>query len=126
LINECIIDFYHLLKSYKEIGVEFGNPSIHKYLISIAINFTDSFTEIKISNPYVILVKTVAYYLQSNCVIMTKNKIYDFLIITYNFLNSSIEKIKGNQSISKLQDIDISLFDICNDILNQYDFYEIQ
>ena len=39
-------------------------------------------------------------------------------------MNSSIEKIKGNQSISKLQDIDISLFDICNDILNQYDFYE--
>src|SRR4051794_13970906 len=125
MINDCIIDFDALLKNYKDVGIyEFDNPSVHKYLISIAINFKDSFTEIKTSNPYVIVLKTVAYYLQSNDIIMTKNKIYDFLIISYKFLNYSNEKIKDNQSISKSQVIDDSLFDICNDILNQYDLYE--
>jgi hypothetical protein len=125
MINNRIIGFDHLLKNYKEIGIyEFDNPSVYKYLISIAINFTNSFTEIKTSNPYVIVLKTVAYYLQSNHVIMTKNKIHDFLIITYKFLNSSIEKIKDNQLLSKSQVIDNTLFDICNDILNQYDVYE--
>ena len=100
MINDCIIDFDNLLKNYKEIGIyEFDNPSTHKYLISLAINFTERFTEIKSSNPYVIVLKIVAYYLQSNRIIMTKNKIYDFLIINYKFLNSSIEKIKDNQLI---------------------------
>jgi len=125
MINDCIIDFDALLKNYKDVGIyEFDIPSVHKYLISIAINFKDSFTEIKTSNPYVIVLKTIAYYLQSNHIIMTKNKIYDFLIITYKFLNYSNEKIKDNQSNSKSQVIDDSLFDICNDILNQYDLYE--
>jgi len=125
MINDCIIDFDALLKNYKDVGIyEFDIPSVHKYLISIAINFKDSFTEIKTSNPYVIVLKTIAYYLQSNHIIMTKNKIYDFLIITYKFLNYSNEKIKDNQSNSKSQVIDDSLFDICNDILNQYGLYE--
>src|SRR6476661_3439413 len=124
MINDYIIDFDVLLKNYKDVGIyEFDNPSVHKYLISIAINFKDSFTEIKTTNPYVIVLKTIAYYLQSNHITMTKNKIYDFLIISYKFLNYSNEKIKDNQSISKSQVIDDSLFDICNDILNQYDIY---
>lgn len=124
MINDYIIDFDVLLKNYKDVGIyEFDNPSVHKYLISITINFKDSFTEIKTTNPYVIVLKTIAYYLQSNHITMTKNKIYDFLIISYKFLNYSNEKIKDNQSISKSQVIDDSLFDICNDILNQYDIY---
>jgi hypothetical protein len=125
MINDCIIDFDNLLKKYKEIDIyKFGNASTHKYLISLAINFTDSFSEIKTSNPNVIVSKTIAFFLQSNKVIMTKNKIYDFLIITFKFLNLYIEKTRNNQSVSKSQVIDNTLFDICNDILNQYDFLD--
>jgi hypothetical protein len=124
--NDCIVDFDNLLKkSYHELGIyTFDNSLNHAYLVTIANNFSSYFVDFKTSNPYIIVLKTIAYHFQSNRILMTADKIYDFFITTYNFLSSFIGKIEDNRSNSKSSMADNIIFEICNDILSNYALYE--
>jgi hypothetical protein len=124
--NDCIVDFDNLLKkSYHELGIyTLDNSLNHAYLIRIANNFSSYFVDFKISNPYIIVLKTIAYHFQSNRILMTTNKIYDFFITTYNFLSSFIGKMEDNRSNSKSSMADNIIFEICNDILSNYALYD--
>ncbi len=124
--NDRIADYDNLLKkSYHELGIyTLDNPLNHAYLVTIANNFSSYFVDFKISNPYIIVLKTIAYHFQSNRILMTTNKIYDFFITTYNFLSSFIGKIEDNRSNSKSSMAVNIIFGICNDILSNYALYE--
>ena len=125
-MSDCIVDFDNLLKkSYHELGIyTLDNSLNHAYLITIANNFSSYFVDFKISNPYIIVLKTIAYHFQSNHILMTTNKIYDFFITTYNFLSSFIGKMDDNGLNSKSSIADSIIFEICNDILSNYALYE--
>jgi hypothetical protein len=125
-MSDCIVDFDNLLKkSYHELGIyTLDNSLNHAYLITIANNFSSYFVDFKISNPYIIVLKTIAYHFQSNRILMTTNKIYDFFITTYNFLSSFIGKMDDKGLNSKSSIADSIIFEICNDILSNYALYE--
>jgi hypothetical protein len=124
--NDCVVDFDNLLKkSYHELGIyTLDNSLNHAHLVTIANNFSSYFVDFKNTNPYIIVLKTIAYHFQSNHILMTTNKIYDFFITTYKFLSSFIGKIEDNRSSSKLCMTDNIIFEICNDILSNYALYE--
>jgi hypothetical protein len=126
MTDDCIVDFDNLLKKgYNELGIYSTDNSLnHKNMITLANNFSTYFTDVSISSPYIIVLKTIAYYLQSNHSVMTKNKIYDFFITSYKFVNNYLGKINDNQSNSKSNMADNIIFEICNDILSNYDFYD--
>ena len=128
MLNSCIIDFYNLFtKSYGKLKVyKMNDQSTNKTILSIANNFAEYFPEIKIIEPSIILSKTVAYYLQVNHIIMTKDKLYDFITITYNLFYTSIKKIdiENFEITSKSTIEDNNLFDICSDILYSYDSFD--
>jgi hypothetical protein len=127
--DDCIVDYDNLLKkSYSEMGGIYGIDSSlhHNDLIKIANNFSSYFIDIKVSNPFIVVLKTIAYSLQSNYVVMAKNEIYDFFATSYKFLATQFDKTKGGhespQSNSMM--VDNVIFEICNDVLNNYDTYE--
>ncbi len=124
--NDGIVDFDNLLKkSYKELGIhDIENSLHHEHLITIANKFSLYFKDIKTSNPYIIALKTIAYHFQSNHILMTKNKIYDFFVISYKYLISSLGKTDRNQLDSKSSMFDNIIFEICDDVLNNYNIYE--
>lgn len=124
--NSCIIDFEDLLKkSYGKLKVhDINNLSTTNFIIAITNNFAEYFPEIKILKSPVILSKTVAYYLQEKCIVMTKDTIYDFIIITYNFFYSLITTIENFKLSSRSAIGDNNLFDICNDVLYSYDSFD--
>ena len=87
--DDCIVDYDNLLKkSYSEMGRIYGidSSSHHDDLIKIANNFSSYFIDTKVSSPFIVVLKTMAYSLQSNYVVMAKNEIYDFFITSYKFL----------------------------------------
>jgi hypothetical protein len=124
--NDGIVDFDNLLKkSYKELGIhDIENSLHHENLITIANKFPLYFKDIKTSNPYIIALKTIAYHFQSNHILMTKNKIYDFFVLSYKYLISSLGKTDRNQLDSKSSMFDNIIFEICDDVLNNYNIYE--
>lgn len=124
--NDCIVDYDDLLKkSYNELGIyNIDNTLNHKHMIAIANNFSTYFTDIKMSNPYVVVLKTIAYYFQTTNIIMTKNTIYDYFITSYKFLTSCLSKTADNQLNSKSNLADNIIFEICNDVVCNYDFYD--
>jgi hypothetical protein len=123
MFNGCIIDFYNLFtKSYGKLKVyKMDDQLTDKVILSIANNFAEYFPEIKILEPSIILSKTVAFYFHDNYIIMTTDKLIDFITITYNLFYSSIKKIENFEINSKSTIKDNNLFDICNDILYSYD-----
>lgn len=123
--NDCIVDFNNLLKkSYDELGIHSIDDSLyHKHLIAIANNFSLYFKGIKISNPYIIALKTIAYHFQSNHILLTKNKIYDFFVTSYKYLTSFIEKTENDRLNTKSSISDNIIFEICDDLLNNYNVY---
>ncbi len=126
--NECVADFDILIrKSYNELGI-YGIDSSLNYadIIAIANNFSTHFKEVTLSSPYVIVLKTIAYLLQSKRVVLDKNKLYDFFITSFKFLIESHGKKKENKVSIRSELIDSIFFEICNDLLGSYDcFIEI-
>jgi hypothetical protein len=124
--NNCIVNFDNLLKkSYKELGIHnIDNSLHHEHLITIANKFSFYFKDVKTSNPYIIVLKTIAYHFQSNHILMTKNKIYDFFVTSYKYLISSLGKTDSNQLESKSSRFDNIIFEICDDVLNNYNIYD--
>jgi hypothetical protein len=127
--DDCIVDYDNLLKkSYSEMGgiYNIDNSLTHDDLIKIANNFTSYFIDVKVSSPFVVVLKTIAYYLQSCCVVLAKNEVYDFFITSYRFLATHVVETKRNQEGPKSNSIivDNVIFEICNDMLNNYDEYD--
>jgi hypothetical protein len=127
--DDCIVDYDNLLKkSYSEMGgiYNIDNSLHHDDLIKIANNFTSYFIDIKVSSPFIVVLKTIAYHLQSCFIVMAKNEIYDFFITSYKFLATHLDKTKSNQEGPKSNSmiVDNVIFEICNDMLNNYDKYD--
>ncbi len=103
-----------------------GNSLHHDDLVKIANNFSSYFVDVRVSSPFVVVLKTIAYSLQSSCTVMAKNEVYDFFITSYKFLATHVDKTKSNQESPKSNSmmVDNVIFEICNDVLNNYDKYE--
>lgn len=124
--NECVAGIDDLLrKSYNELGIHSIDSSLHYAdIITLANSFSTHFKDVTLSSPCVIVLKTIAYSLQSNGVVLNKNKLYDFFIATYKFLITNTGEIKGNPASTRSGIIDNSFFEICNDLLISYDLYD--
>ena len=124
--NECVAGFDDLLrKSYNELGIHSIDGSLHYAdVITLANSFSTYFKDVTLSSPCVIVLKTIAYSLQSNGVVLNKNKLYDFFIASYKFLITNTGEIKGNPLSTGSGIIDNSFFEICNDLLISYDLYD--
>jgi hypothetical protein len=124
--DECVAGFDDLLrKSYNELGIHSIDSSLnYADMITLANSFSTYFKDVTLSSPCVILLKTIAYSLQSNGVVLNKNKLYDFFIASYKFLITNTGKIKGNPAGIGSGIIDNSFFEICNDLLISYDLYD--
>src|SRR3982750_1630892 len=128
--DDYIVDYDNLLrKSYGEMGGFYSIDSSlhHGDLIKIANNFSSYFIDIRVSSPFVVVLKTIAYCLQSCYVVLTKNEIYDFFITSHKFLATHVDdKTKSNQEGPKPNSmmVDNVIFEICNDVLNNYDKYD--
>ncbi len=123
--NECVAGFDDLLrKSYNELGIHSVDSSLnYADMITLANSFSTCFKDVTLSSPCVIVLKTIAYSLQSNGVVLNKNKLYDFFIASYKFLITNSDEIKGNSASTRSGIIDNSFFEICNDLLISYDLY---
>jgi hypothetical protein len=127
--DDCIVDYGSMLKkSYSEMGGIYNtdNSLHHDDLVKIANNFSSYFVDVKVSSPFVVVLKTIAYSLQSSYTVMAKNEVYDFFITSYKFLATHVDKTKSNQESPKSNSmmVDNVIFEICNDMLNNYDKYE--
>ncbi|HEY6534387.1 MAG TPA: hypothetical protein VIY08_01040 [Candidatus Nitrosocosmicus sp.] len=125
-MSECVVDFNAMLnKCYTFCNLYNIDNSVNfDYLDKIAKNFTHHFKDVKILNPYVTTLKTIAYHFQSNPVLLTHSKIYDFFVTSYKFLSFMLQKTGDNYKYSELDLNDPVIFDICNDILNNYVNYD--
>ncbi len=124
--NECVAGIDDLLrKSYNELGIHSVDSSLnYADVITLANSFSTHFKDVTLSSPCVIVLKTIAYSLQSNGVVLSKNKLYDFFTASYKFLITNTGEIKGNPASIRSGIIDNSFFEICNDLLISYDFYD--
>ncbi|MDQ4074024.1 MAG: hypothetical protein M3162_06935 [Thermoproteota archaeon] len=117
-----------LKKSYKELDLQdHVDPLDHKALIEIVSNFSTHFPDVKTTNPFITVLKAIASFLQIHNFAMEKNKLYDFLVNSYNFLSVNIGKSERDIQVnSKLSLVDNIVFEICNDILLTYDSYDVK
>ncbi len=117
-----------LKKSYKELTIQENiDPLDHKELIEIVSNFSAYFPDVKTTNTFIIVLKTIASFLQINNFAMEKSKLYDFFINSYNFLSVNIDKSERDIQInSKLSLVDNIVFEICHDILLTYDSHDVK
>ncbi|MBA3284062.1 MAG: hypothetical protein H0U27_03240 [Nitrosopumilus sp.] len=124
--NECVAGFDDLLrKSYNELGIHSVDSSLnYADMVTLANSFSTYFKDVTLSSPCVIVLKTIAYSLQSNGVVLSKDKLYDFFIESYKFLITNTGEIKGNPASIRSGIIDNSFFEICNDLLISYDLYD--
>ncbi len=123
---ECVVDFNAMLnKCYTFCSLyDIDNSVNFDYLDKIAKNFSNHFKDVKTLDPYVTTLKTIAYRFQSNPILLTHSKIYDFFVTSYKFLSSMLKKAEDNHKYSELDLNDHVIFDICNDILNNYVNYD--
>ncbi len=123
--NEYVVDFDNLLrKSYNELGIYNIDSSLnYAEMVVVANNFSTYFKDVTLSSPYVIALKTIAYFLQSNRIILNKNKLYDFFITSFKFLIENRDEIKENSVSMRSEIVDSIFFEICNDLLSCYDFF---
>jgi hypothetical protein len=124
--NECVAGFGDLLrKSYNELGINSVDSSLNcADMITLANSFSTLFKDVTLSSPCVIVLKTIAYSLQSNGVVLSKDKLYDFFIASYKFLIANPGETKGNPASIGSGIIDNNFFEICNDLLISYDLYD--
>lgn len=122
--NDSNTDFNVLFKKdYRELGINWLDnlENDDNYLIAIMIDFQLLFPEIKIVNPYMILLKTITFVIQKNSIELRKNDVYDFFIMSYKFLIDHLIKKKVNSIPFTLSTFDNIVFEICNDLIYSYD-----
>lgn len=126
MFNSYILDYDDLLKkSYGKLKIKMlDDPSSNSFIIALINNFAEYFPEIKILKPSIILSKAVAYYLQNSHIVMTTDKLYDFVIISYNLYDSLFKNPENFEQSSKSTIVDNDLFDVYSDILYNYDSFD--
>ena len=125
--NDSNSDFNVLFKkSYKELGINWLDnlESDDDYMTSIMKDFQTIFPEIKVVNPYMILLKTITFVIQKNSFVLQKSDIYDFFIMSYKFLIDHLIKKQVNSIPFTLSTFDNVVFEICNDFLHTYDTFD--
>jgi hypothetical protein len=113
-------------KSYKELGINWLDnlESDDDYMTTIMKDFQTIFPEIKVVNPYMILLKTITFVIQKNSFVLQKSDVYDFFIMSYKFLIDHLIKKQVNSIPFTLSTFDNVVFEICNDFLHTYDTFD--
>jgi len=125
--SDSNIDFNVLFKkSYKELGINWLDnlENDDDYLTTIMKDFHTLFPEIKVVNPYMILLKTITFVIQKNTFVLQKSDVYDFFIMSYKFLIDHLIKKQVNSIPFTLSTFDNVVFEICNDFLHTYDTFD--
>lgn len=125
--SDSNIDFNVLFKkSYKELGINWLDnlENDDDYLTTIMKDFQTLFPEIKVVNPYMILLKTITFVIQKNTFVLQKSDVYDFFIMSYKFLIDHLIKKQANSIPFTLSTFDNVVFEICNDFLHTYDTFD--
>lgn len=113
-------------KSYKELGINWLDnlENDDDYMTTIMKDFQTIFPEIKVVNPYMILLKTITFVIQKNSFVLQKSDVYDFFIMSYKFLIDHLIKKQVNSIPFTLSTFDNVVFEICNDFLHTYDTFD--
>lgn len=125
--SDSNIDFNVLFKkSYKELGINWLDnlENDDNYMTTIMKDFHTLFPEIKVINPYMILLKTITFVIQKNTFVLQKSDVYDFFIMSYKFLIDHLIKKQVNSIPFTLSTFDNVVFEICNDFLHSYDTFD--
>lgn len=122
------IDFNILFKnSFKQLGInwvdDLAKNDDDNYLILIMNDFQNLFPDIKVGDPYLILLKTITITIQTQKFVLKKSDVYDFFIVSYKFLADHLVKkqVHSNSIPFTLATYDNVVFEICNDLLHNYD-----
>ena len=113
-------------KNYKELGINWLDnlENDDDYMTTIMKDFQTIFPEIKVVNPYMILLKTITFVIQKNSFVLQKSDVYDFFIMSYKFLIDHLIKKQVNSIPFTLSTFDNVVFEICNDFLHAYDTFD--
>lgn len=125
--SDSNIDFNVLFKkSYKELGINWLDnlESDDDYMTTIMKDFHTLFPDIKVVNPYMILLKTITFIIQKNTFVLQKSDVYDFFIMSYKFLIDHLIKKQVSSIPFTLSTFDNVVFEICNDFLHTYDTFD--
>lgn len=122
--SESNVDFNVLFKkSYKELGInwldDLENDDDH--LISLMKEFENLYPNLKETNSFMILLKSITVFVQYKDILLKKNDIYDFFIMSYKFLIDHLIKKQNGSVPFTLTTYDNIVFEICNDLLASYD-----
>jgi hypothetical protein len=125
--SDSKFDFNVLFKkSYKELGINWLDnlESDDDYMTTIMKDFHTLFPDIKVVNPYMILLKTITFIIQKNTFVLQKSDVYDFFIMSYKFLIDHLIKKQVSSIPFTLSTFDNVVFEICNDFLHTYDTFD--
>ena len=120
------IDFDILFKkSFKELGINWVDDLAKNddYFITIMNDFRNLFPDVKVIDPYIILLKTMTIIIQNEKFVLRKNDVYDFFIMSYKFLVDHLIKKHTNSIPFTISTYDNIVFEICNDLLRNYDSF---
>ena len=125
--SDSNFDFNVLFKKgFKELGINWLDnlENDDNYMTTIMKDFHTLFPEIKVINPYLILLKTITFVIQKNTFVLQKSDVYDFFIMSYKFLIDHLIKKQVNSIPFTLSTFDNVVFEICNDFLHSYDTFD--
>ncbi|HKR73645.1 MAG TPA: hypothetical protein VJR94_05995 [Candidatus Nitrosocosmicus sp.] len=118
------IDFDILFKkSFRELGINWVDDLAKNddYFIMIMNDFRNLFPDVKVIDPYIILLKTITIMIQNEKFVLKKNDVYDFFIMSYKFLVDHLIKKQTNSIPFTVSTYDNIVFEICDDLLRNYD-----
>ncbi len=124
MTNNSNIDFNFLFKeNFRELGINWVDDLAQNddYFVTFMNDFQNLFPDIKVTDPYMILLKTITIIIQNDRFILRKNDVYDFFIMSYKFLIDHLIKKRVNSIPFTLSTYDNVVFEICNDLLHNYD-----
>ncbi|HET8793759.1 MAG TPA: hypothetical protein VFM31_08195 [Nitrososphaeraceae archaeon] len=122
--SESNVDFNVLFKkSYKELGSNWLDDleNDDDRLLSIRKDFENWFPDLKGPNSFMILLKSITVFVQYRNILLKKNDVYDFFIMSYKFLIDHLIKKRNNTVPFTLSTYDNIVFEICNDLVVRYD-----
>ncbi|HET6591205.1 MAG TPA: hypothetical protein VFG45_13690 [Candidatus Nitrosocosmicus sp.] len=122
--SESNVDFNVLFKkSYKELGINWLDDleNDDDRLLSIMKDFENWFPDLKEPNSFMILLKSITVFVQYRNILLKKNDVYDFFIMSYKFLIDHLIKKRNNTVPFTLSTYDNIVFEICNDLVVRYD-----
>lgn len=113
-------------KSYKSLGIKWLDTLGYSddELIAIMKNFRSLFPETFMEDSLIILLKTISFVVHKNAIELTKNELYDYFVISYNFIKDHLVKTKKYSSSINFISSDSLILDLCNDIITNYEKYD--